>query len=149
MPEDIKAIGQMLGYVSTFIGLYAILKTKLLAKSKGFIEKESGKQHNDQIHDNINKHLIQLDAQVSQIAVANDDIRNRIDAYIASQMEVNKKIMADIIETAYHANKATKTIEINRFRHLSEVYNVYHGSPLHGNSYITEIYEEMCKWEKL
>ena len=99
--------------------------------------------------DNINKHLIQLDAQVSQIAVANDDMRNRIDAYITSQMEVNKKIMADIIETAYHANKATKTIEINRFRHLSEVYNVYHSSPLHGNSYITEIYEEMCKWEKL
>jgi len=57
--------------------------------------------------------------------------------------------MANIIETTYYTNREKRCLDMNEFRRITEVYEIYHSDEIHGNSYISELYEEMMTWERV
>lgn len=71
-----------------------------------------------------------------------------MDKHITSQNNVDKKLMANIIESLYYQNRDKRCLDMNELRRLTEVYEIYSGDEIHGNSYISEMYKEMITWER-
>lgn len=127
--DTVKNIGSILGYIISLLTLIALIKTKFLGLLDGRIKKESGS-------DDINTRVGNIESMLVDV---NDSLRR--------QDEACKQMMANIIETTYFANRAKRQLSTIELKRVISAYAVYH--ELHGNSYITEIYEEMLTWERV
>lgn len=127
--DTVKNIGSILGYIISLLTLITLIKTKFLGLLDGRIKKESGS-------DDINTRVGNIESMLVDV---NDSLRR--------QDEACKQMMANIIETTYFANHAKRQLSTIELKRVISAYAVYH--ELHGNSYITEIYEEMLTWERV
>lgn len=127
--DVVKNIGSILGYIISLLTLITLIKTKFLGLLDGRIKKESGS-------DDINTRVGNIESMLVDV---NDSLRR--------QDEACKQMMANIIETTYFANRAKRQLSTIELKRVISAYAVYH--ELHGNSYITEIYEEMLTWERV
>lgn len=147
--ELIRQIGTILGYIATGIGLLAIVRTSILARTKKYVEETAGTEKSDEVHHELDSRLTTLEQQFQTFLERDTEFKNIMDSHISTQQLVDRKLMANIIEQLYYQNREKKTLDDNEFRRLTEVYEIYHSSPVNGNSYISELYQTMLKWERI
>lgn len=147
--ELIKDLGAILGYAATAIGLFAAIKTALLARTKKYVEETACTEESDKIHRQLDERLKALEGQFAEFLTRDTQFKNTMDSHISTQQKVDRKLMAHIIEQLYYQNRETKTLDANEFRRLVEVYEIYHSAPVNGNSYISAMYDEMMSWQRV
>ena len=81
--------------------------------------------------------------------VQDEEFKTMMGEYIESQNNVNKRVLANIIETTYYENREDRTLDTNQLKRVTEAYVLYHSEQIHGNSYISQLYEEMMTWERV
>lgn len=145
----ITKIGTILGYVSTAIALYVVLKTSVLKKTDKHIKAVAGKEESDKVHTELDNRLDRLESQFSGFIEKDEEFKTMMGEYIESQNNVNKRVLANIIETTYYENREDRTLDTNQLKRVTEAYALYHSEQIHGNSYISQLYEEMMTWERV
>lgn len=145
----ITKIGTILGYVSTAIALYVVLKTSVLKKTDKHIKAVAGKEESDKVHTELDNRLDRLESQFSGFIEKDEEFKTMMGEYIESQNNVNKRVLANIIETTYYENRECRTLDTNQLKRVTEAYALYHSEQIHGNSYISQLYEEMMTWERV
>lgn len=138
--DTVKNIGSILGYIISLLTLIALIKTKFLGLLDGRIKKESGS-------DDINTRVGNIESMLDQLVKNEGQFKKDVNESLRRQDEACKQMMANIIETTYFANRAKRQLSTIELKRVISAYAVYH--ELHGNSYITEIYEEMLTWERV
>lgn len=146
--EIIIQVGTILGYVATAIGLFALIKTKIVKRTNEHILDVTGKKEGDKVHIELTGRLDRLEKQFSDFMESDKAFKSKMDEYIDAQIGVNRRVLANIIETTYYQNRTTKALDSNELRRVTEAYVVYHNPPVSGNHYITELYDEMMKWDR-
>ena len=149
MIELIKNIGAILGYIATAIGLLAMVRTFVLSKTKEYVEEVADTEESERIHTELDSRITNLEEKFSTFLERDTKFKDKMDSHIRTQQLVDRKLMANIIEQLYYQNRHAKTLDENEFRRLVEVYEIYHSSPVNGNSYISELYKEMMTWERI
>ncbi len=149
MPEIVKNVGTLLGYVATAIGLLTLFWTRLMKKQRSVIIRESGKEKLDERVTKMDKKLDALADSLQSLVKTNTQFQEKMNLHIETQNNTNKKLLASIIEQTYYANRDKKALDMNEFRRITETYEIYHGDEIHGNSYISALYDEMMTWERL
>ena len=149
MIETIKNIGAILGYIATAIGLLAIIRTAILSRTKKYVEETAGTEESDKIHHELSDRLSTLEDKFALFLERDTAFKDKMDSHISTQQLVDRKLMANIIETLYYQNINKETLDSNEFRRLTEVYAIYHNPPCNGNSYISEMYQTMMKWRRV
>lgn len=149
MLETIKNIGAILGYIATGIGLFAVIRTAIMARTKKYVEETAGTAESDKIHHNLDERLTTLEKQFSEFLKRDQEFKDQMNKHITTQQLVDRKLMANIIETLYYQNMSKETLDSNEFRRLTEVYAIYHNPPCNGNSYISEMYRIMMTWKRV
>lgn len=149
MLEHIKNIGAILGYIATAIGLVAVIRTAIMARTKKYVEETAGTEESDKIHHALDARLTALEEKFTEFIEKDTQFKDKMDSHIATQQIVDRKLMANIIEKLYYQNRDVKTLDSNEFRRLTEVYDIYHNPPVNGNSYISELYRIMMEWERV
>lgn len=147
--EIIKNIGSVLGYIATAIGLFAIVKTAILSSTKKYVEETAGTEESDKIHHDLSSRLSTLEEKFAVFLERDTAFKDKMDSHLATQQLVDRKLMANIIETLYYQNINKETLDSNEFRRLTEVYAIYHNPPCNGNSYISEMYQTMMSWKRV
>lgn len=138
--DVVKDIGSILGYVLSFLTLITLIKTKFLGVLDGRIKKESGS-------DDTKARIEKIEITLDQIAKNEKEFKEEVSESLHRQDEACKQMMANIIETTYFANRPQKKLNAIELKRVINAYAVYH--ELHGNSYISEIYEEILTWERV
>lgn len=138
--DTVKNIGSILGYIISLLTLITLIKTKFLGLLDGRIKKESGS-------DDINTRVGNIESMLDQLVKNEGQFKKDVNESLRRQDEACKQMMANIIETTYFANRAKRQLSTIELKRVISAYAVYH--ELHGNSYITEIYEEMLTWERV
>ncbi len=146
--ELITKIGTILGYISTAIALFALIKAKMMADTDRHIAKVAGKEHNEEIHHSLNDRMEALETKFAEFIERDNAFKDRLDKHVEAQTAVDRKLMANIIETTYYQNRDRKTLDMNQFKRICDVYEIYHSDEIHGNSYISELFEEMMTWKR-
>lgn len=149
MLETLKNIGVVLGYIATAIGLFATIRTAIMAKTKKYVEEAAGTEESEKIHHDLSTRLTALEDKFGVFIERDTAFKDKMDSHIATQQLVDRKLMANIIETLYYQNMVKETLDRNEFRRLTEVYAIYHNPPCNGNSYISEMYNTMMKWKRV
>lgn len=149
MIDTIKNIGAILGYIATAIGLFAVIKTAFLSRTKKYVEETAGTEESEKIHHDLSDRLTALEEKFGLFIERDTAFKDKMDGHIATQQLVDRKLMANIIEQLYYQNRDKKTLDSNEFRRLTEVYAIYHSPPVSGNSYISELYRIMIEWERI
>lgn len=123
--EKIVSIISGIMVILSFIGIFTGKGKQVL---KALIEKKgTDKQQSDDIKE--------IKANVKEII-------NRLEPLEESAKQQNRNILKNIYYSYYHAKK----IPLYERKTADSVYNVY-VNELHGNSYATLLYNEICKWE--
>lgn len=138
--DMVKSIGSILGYVISLLTLITLIKTKFLGLLDGRIKKESGSE-------DINTRVENIEAMLDKLVKNEDQFKKDVNESLQRQDGACKQMMANIIETTYFANRTKRQLTTIELKRVISAYAVYH--ELHGNSYITEIYEEMLGWERV
>ena len=146
--EYITKIGTILGYISTAIALFVVIKTGIMSKTDRHILDVAGKTESDKVHSDLDQRLDHLENQFGEFMERDRTFKLEMGKHIESQTEVNKRVLANLIETTYYQNREKRSLDMNEFRRITEAYAIYHGDQIHGNSYITEIYNDMIGWHK-
>lgn len=147
--ELLTKIGTILGYISTAVALFVLVKTQILSKTDKHIKEVAGVEGSEKVHHEHDSRLDVLEDRFTKFLEADAAFKEKMDKHIESQTNVDKKLMANIIENLYYQNRDKQCLDMNEFRRLTEVYAIYHGDQIHGNSYISELYEEMILWERV
>lgn len=147
--ELVKEVGPLLGYISTAITLFVLIKTKIVNKTDDHIREVVDSEGADKIHDDLGKRINRIEKSFEEFLVRDEAFKTKMDQHIKTQTDVDRKLMAQIIEDLYRQNKNKQCLDMNEFRRLTEVYEIYHSEEIHGNSYITELYEIMLLWERV
>lgn len=144
----LKEIGPLLGYIATGIALFVTIKTGLLKTSKKYIEEASGKEESDEIHHALDARVTAMEDALKQFLENDAQFKDKVNSYLENQSLVDKKLMANIIEGLYYSNRDKKTLDRNELQRLTEVYAIYSNPIIHGNSYISALYNVMIdEWE--
>lgn len=149
MPETVKTIGTLLGYIATAIGLFTLGWTAIRKREKNVIVRESGKDQLTERMNGIDGKLDALTESLQQMVKEDRIFREKVNEHIVSQNDTNKKLLASIIEQTYYNNRYQRTLDMNEFRRVTETYEIYHGDEIKGNSYITALYDEMMTWDRV
>lgn len=149
MLEQIKNIGAILGYIATAIGLFAVIRTAVMTRTKKYVEETAGTEESSRIQSAFDSRLTDLETKFIEFIERDSQFKAKMDSHIATQQNVDRKLMANIIEKLYYQNRDVKTLDSNEFRRLTEVYAIYHNPPVNGNSYISELYRIMMEWERV
>lgn len=147
--ETVTKIGAFLSVLSTALALYALFKTGILKKTDKHIKEVVNTDGNEKIHREHDSRIDQLESQFAEFLKRDEAFKAKMERHIASQTNVDKKLMANIIENLYYQNRDRRSLDMNEFRRLTEVYAIYHSDEIHGNSYISELYDEMLLWERV
>ena len=147
--EIITKIGTLLGYVSTGVALFILIKTQVLNKTDKHIKEVVDTEGSEKVHHEHDERLDKIEERFRQFLEADAAFKAKMDRHIESQTNVDKKLMANIIENLYYQNRDKRCLDMNEFRRLTDVYAIYHGDQIHGNSYISELYEEMILWDRV
>lgn len=146
--QVIKDFGPILGYISTGIALFVVIKTHILSKTDAHIKEVVDTDGSEKVHTELTTRVDTLSTQFTEFLERDKQFKEKMDKHIESQTNVDRKLMANIIETIYRRNKDIRRLDMNEFRCLTEVYAIYHGDQIHGNSYISELYEDMITWDR-
>lgn len=146
--ELITKIGTLLGYASTAIALFILIKTQIQNKTDSHIKEVVDTEGAEKVHSELDRRIDRLEERFSEFLERDEAFKEKMDKHIASQTSVDRKLMANIIETLYYQNRTKHCLDMNEFRRLTEVYAIYHSDQIHGNSYITELYDEMMTWDR-
>lgn len=150
MPEIVKTIGTILGYIATAIGLYVLIRNRVLKGAQKYVVRESGLEKNKKADAELLQKVEELTERFNQFVEEDTAFRLRMQEHIASQNDTNRKLLANIIEQTYYSNRDKKCLDRNEFKRISEVYEIYSSEEVHGNSYISALVAEMMDtWEKL
>ena len=150
MPEVVKTVGTILGYIATAIGLYVLIRNRILKGAKKYVERESGLENNQKTDAELLEKVEKLTARFDIFLEEDEAFKSRMREHIDSQNNTNKKLLANIIEQTYYANRDKKCLDRNEAKRITEVYEIYSGEEIHGNSYIKALYIEMINtWETL
>jgi hypothetical protein len=147
--EWIQRIGSVLGYIATAIGLFTVIKSGILKKAKQYVEETACTEESDKIHHELEERMNSIEDKFSEFLDRDTKFKENMGEHIKTQQLVDRKVMADIIERLYYQNRDHQTLDDNEFRRLTEVYEIYHNSPVNGNSYISELYHTMLTWERV
>lgn len=147
--ETVKDVGAILGYIATSMGLFAAIKAAVHAKTKRYVEETAGTEESEKIHHNLDDRMTILEKQFEEYLRRDSEFKDLMYSHIDTQQLVDRKLMANIIETLYYQNVSKETLDSNEFRRLTEVYAIYHNPPCNGNSYISEMYNTMMKWKRI
>lgn len=138
--DTVKNIGSIIGYVISLLTLVTLIKTKCLGILDGRIKKGSDTE-------GVNTRIGNIEALLDKLVKNEDQFKKEVNESLRRQDEACKQMMANIIETTYFANRTNRQLNTIELKRVISAYTIYHA--LHGNSYITEIYEEMMTWERV
>lgn len=147
--ELIDHIGPIFGYITAAIALFALVKTGFLQTTDKHIKAVVGKDKNDKVHREMDERIDALEEKFAEFLERDEVFKNEVRTHNQTQKDVDRKLMANIIETTYYTNREKRSLDMFEFRRITEVYAIYHSDDIHGNSYITELYEEMLEWERV
>lgn len=150
MPEIVKTIGTILGYIATGIGIYVLIRNRVLKGAQKYVVRESGLEENAKKDAELLEKVEALTERFNVFITEDEAFKNRMRAHIVSQNDTNRKLLANIIEQTYYANREKRCLDRNEAKRIADVYNIYSSDEVHGNSYIAALYQEMITtWEKL
>lgn len=150
MIERVKDIGAVLGFISTAIALFALIKTRVLSTTKNYVERESGKAESEKADAELKAELVDLKEQMVAMIESNTKFQDEMREHNAVQDKVSKRLLADLIETTYNQNKDTRCLTHHELKRIIEAYALYSSPPINGNSYIQELYKEMHDtWDRI
>ena len=144
--DTVKDIGSILGYIMTALGLYALIRTKFLGLLGGYVKQEAKVDKYDQALSKLGHRLDALESRLSSYMAAELEYKKGISEHIQHQNDACRQLLAEIIESTYRFRLGEKKLDPVERRKVTRSYEIYHND-LHGNSYITEIYNEMMSWE--
>lgn len=142
-------VGPILGYISTAIALFVLIKTQIISKTDKHIKDVVDTEGSEKVHHELDERLDKLEISFAKFLDLDKAFKDKMDKHIETQTNVDKKLMANIIENLYYQNREKRCLDMNEFRRLTEVYAIYHSDQIHGNSYISELYEEMMGWDRI
>jgi uncharacterized protein YoxC len=138
--ELFKNISTVVGVIISLVTLITLIKTRCL----GLLDKRI--KDTSKTTD-INTRVENIEKKLDQLIEKENTFSESITSAVHQQGEACKQMMANIIETTYFANRESKTLNTIELKRIINTYSIYH--ELHGNSYITQIYEEMLEWERV
>ena len=147
--EAISTFGSTVGCISTTIALVTLLFKNSRKHTDKHILEVANVEENKKIQKEQEAHLQQIDEKFEQFLSSDAEFKKSLNNHLKSQIDVNKRMLANIIETTYYQNKKDKTLDMYEFKRVTEAYEIYHGDVVHGNSYISEIYNEMMTWKRV
>lgn len=140
--EILKFIGSAFGYILSAITLITLIVKSVKNKAGNFIRKASGSKRNKNKIDDLEK-LINRQIEESK------NFHTLLMEMLEKQAKASKQILANVIESTYHEKKHVKQLDELELKRIINSYAIYHNE-FNGNSYITEIYNEMIEhWEHL
>ena len=144
-----KDFGAILGCLSTAIALTALFLKNSKSKMKKRIEEVSQVEETKQkLEDHENK-IEDLNKKFNDFLERDEGFKRQIELQHKTQNDVNKKLLASIIENTYYKNMESKTLDMYDFKRISEAHDIYAGDVIRGNSYVTEMFTEMMSWKKV
>ena len=148
MMEGIKNVGTVLGYISTALALYVMIKTRFLGLLGGYVKKESKSDENDKRHQELSDEIIKLSKSFNEFAEADRAWKEETTQRLKNQNDADMQLLANVVENLYYQKRSVKTLDPIELKRLIRAYHIYH-EELEGNSYITALYEEMMDWERV
>ena len=138
--ETLKFIGNSFGYILSAIALFAMTVNYIRKKLGWFVKKETK-------FDDYAERMTRLEKLLEEHIAENKSFNEQVLKMLKYQGDASKQTLAHIIENTYHMKKSIKKLNQIELKRITNAYAVYHGE-LDGNSYITQIYEEMMEdWE--
>ena len=138
--EILKFIGSSFGYILSAIALLTMIINYMRRKLGGFVKKETKS-------DDYAERMERLEKLLEEHIADNKAFNEQVLQMLKHQGHASKQTLAHIIENTYHMKKSVKRLDPIELKRITNAYAVYHGE-LDGNSYITQIYEEMIDdWE--
>lgn len=147
--KSISNIGSILGYISTAIALFIIVRNWVQKRSTNYIRNATHANEHEEEDRRINGRLDDLNEKLTEFFETDTEFKSRMRDYMNAQNNTSKKLLANIIEMTYYNNRDRKQLDQNEVRRIIETYEIYHGDEIHGNSYITALYNEMMDWERV
>lgn len=150
MPEVVKTVGTILGYIATAIGLYVLIRNRVLKGASRYIVRESGLEKNKKADAELLEKVGKLAERFDAFITEDEAFKERMRSHIKAQNSTNRKLLANIIEQTYYANRDKKCLDRYEAKRIADVYEIYTSDEINGNSYIKSLYDEMINtWEKL
>ena len=138
--EILKFIGSSFGYILSAIALITMVVNHRRRKLGEFVKKET---NSDVYADRMERLEKMLTEHIEDNKVFNEQVLTMLN----KQGHASKQTLAHIIENTYHLKKGVKRLDAIELKRITNAYAVYHNE-LDGNSYITQIYDEMMEnWE--
>lgn len=147
--DFVTKFGAIVGCISTTIALLVMIRKAAVKKTNDHIAKVADVEGSEKIRKELNERLEKQEKQIEELLRRDKEFQDTIESYMEAQAKVDKKLLASIIENTYYQNKSKRTLDAYEFRRISEVYEIYSGDMIHGNSYIKEIYDEMTTWDRV
>lgn len=137
-----QLVGSSFGYILSLCAIVTMIVNHIRKKAGGFVRKETKSQA---LNDRLDRIENMLQAQNEE----DDKFRNNVLNMLKKQGHASKQSLAFIIESTYTQKKNVKQLTPLELKRITSAYPVYHDE-LEGNSYITELYNEMINdWEHL
>lgn len=146
MMEIVKNVASVIGCVVSFLGLFALIKTKFLSTLGTYVKKETNTDANDLAHKQMNERIDRIEKVLKDYITSDEDFKQTLRIHIKGQDDACRQLMAGVIEDTYRQHLTDKTLDSVEWKRIVSAYGVYHDE-LHGNSYISEVYNEMQSWE--
>lgn len=138
--EVLKFIGSSFGYVLSAIALITMAVNRRRRKLGEFVKKETNS-------DEYAERMERLEKMLTEHIEDNKAFNEQVLTMLNKQGHASKQTLAHIIENTYHLKKNVKRLDAIELKRITNAYSVYHNE-LDGNSYITQIYDEMMdNWE--
>lgn len=138
--EVLKFIGSSFGYILSAIALITMAVNRRRRKLGEFVKKETNSDEYAERMERLEKMLIE---HIEDNKAFNEQVLTMLN----KQGHASKQTLAHIIENTYHLKKNVKRLDAIELKRIANAYSVYHNE-LDGNSYITQIYDEMMdNWE--
>ena len=133
--ETLKFIGSSFGYILSAIALLTMVINFIRRQLGGFVKKETKT-------DDLITRIERLEKTVEKYTAENNASMEQLMERTKHQEHASKQVLAYIIEYTYNRKKAEKSLTPIELERITNAYPVYH-TELHGNSYISQIYDEM------
>jgi len=147
--ELIKEFGAIIGCISATIALISTVSKNSKARTdRHILEVAKVKEFETAQHKNEEEYQ-DLKDKFDIFLKRDEEFKLSLQEQHKTQNIVNKRMLANIIENTYYQNKDDKTLDMYQFKRVTEAYEIYHSDAIHGNSYISEIYDEMMTWERI
>ena len=137
-----QLVGSSFGYFLSLCAIVTMIVNHIRKKAGGFVRKETKSQA-------LNDRLDRIESMIQVQSEEDDKFRNDVRSMLNKQGHASKQSLAFIIESTYTQKKNVKQLTPLELKRITSAYPVYHDE-LEGNSYITELYNEMINdWEHL